>query len=53
MTFSKATLAGGPLCPGQPGPGTGSCTNSVGAQVLVSNDTGRAVTDGVTTAGSN
>jgi len=52
VTLSKATLAGGPLCPASPGPATGNCANSVGAQVLVSNDTGRAVTDGVTTAGS-
>ncbi len=53
VTLSKATLAGGPLCPASPGPATGNCTNSVGAQVLVSNDTGRAVTDGHTTAASN
>lgn len=52
VTLSKATLAGGPLCPASPGPTTGSCTNSVGANVLVSNDTGRTLTDGVTTAGS-
>ena len=52
VTLSKATLAGGPLCPASPGPATGSCANSVGANVLVSNDTGRAVTDGVTTGGS-
>jgi hypothetical protein len=52
VTLSKATLAGGPLCPASPGPATGNCTNSVGANVLVSNDTGRTVTDGVTTAGS-
>jgi hypothetical protein len=52
VTLSKPTLAGGPLCPASPGPTTGNCTNSVGAQVLVSNDTGRTVTDGVTTAGS-
>jgi hypothetical protein len=52
VTLSKATLAGGPLCPASPGPATGSCANSVGANVLVSNDTGRTVTDGVTSAGS-
>jgi hypothetical protein len=52
VTLSKATLAGGPLCPASPGPATGNCTNSVGANVLVSNDTGRTVTDGVTSAGS-
>jgi hypothetical protein len=52
VTLSKATLAGGPLCPASPGPATGNCTNSVAATVLVSNDTGRATTDGVTTAGS-
>jgi hypothetical protein len=54
VTLSKATLAGGPLCPGTTTAAkNGSCTNSVGAEVLVSNDTGRAVTDGHTTAGSN
>jgi hypothetical protein len=52
VTLSKATLAGGPLCPASPGPATGNCTNSVAANVLVSNDTGRTLTDGVTTAGS-
>ena len=53
VTLSKATLAGGPLCPASPGPATGNCANSVGAQVLISNDSGRAAMDGVTTAGSN
>jgi len=52
VTLSKATLAGGPLCPASPGPATGACTNSVGAQVLVSNDDNRTVTDGTTTAGT-
>jgi len=52
VTLSQATIAGGPLCPASPGPATGACTNSVGAQVLVANDIGRAVTDGATTAGS-
>jgi hypothetical protein len=52
VTLNKATLAGGPLCPASPGPATGNCANSVGANVLVSNDTGRSVSDGVTSAGS-
>jgi hypothetical protein len=52
VTLSKATLAGGPLCPASPGPATGNCANSVATNVLVSNATNRDVTDGVTTAGS-
>jgi hypothetical protein len=53
VTLSKATVAGGPLCPASPGPAAGNCTNSVGANVLVSNDTGRSVNDGATGANSN
>jgi hypothetical protein len=53
VTLSQPTLAGGPLCPASPGPATGSCANSVGANVQVDNGTGRAVKDGVTTAGSS
>jgi hypothetical protein len=48
VTLSKATLAGGPLCPTS----AATCTISKPANVLVSNGTNRAVSDGATTSGS-
>jgi hypothetical protein len=50
VSLSKATLAGGPLCPGSPPPAT--CANSVSTTVLVSNGTNRQVTDGNTALAS-